>query len=187
MPDLCWSDIERICSCQITEVKQQWAWSLQRWVIIWSHSKFCKQALTCQLSKKRDLLKTSFRVTIYMCVCVCSWAAGFHLSMFDKIIKSFCLYNLIKILSSFLISILVSGYTYYFLLRQSPKGHLNIYSLCSTACNSWVKRDFLNSLRTLCVSVFRVFIFFFIVVDLSYYMILQLTTILTPKSIAVVF
>ena len=46
-----------------------------------------------------------------MCVCVCAracvcccccWEAVFHLSMFDSVIDIFCVYNFIKILSSFL-------------------------------------------------------------------------------------
>ena len=42
-----------------------------------------------------------------MCVCVCSKTTALHLSMFDKIMKTFCLYNLIGILSNFLKIVLV--------------------------------------------------------------------------------
>ena len=45
-------------------------------------------------------------IYIYICACVFSWSVVFHLSVFDWIIDTFCLYNFIKILSSFLTSVL---------------------------------------------------------------------------------
>ena len=46
-----------------------------------------------------------------MCVCVCVWLGSRHsfkhVSLNNK--DKFCLYNLFKILSSFLVSVLVSG------------------------------------------------------------------------------
>ena len=49
-------------------------------------------------------------VFVCVCVCVCSWAAVFHLSMFYEIIKAHFVYIfLIKLLSSFLMRVLVSG------------------------------------------------------------------------------
>ena len=46
-----------------------------------------------------------------VCVCVCVWLGSSHsfkhVSLNNK--DKFCLYNLFKILSSFLISVLVSG------------------------------------------------------------------------------
>ena len=51
-------------------------------------------------------------IYIYVCVCVCVCVVV-HLSTFDLNNKdTFCLYNLNKILSSFLISVLVSGWNW---------------------------------------------------------------------------
>ena len=50
-------------------------------------------------------------IYIYVCVCVCVWLGSSrsfkHVSYNNK--NKFCLYNFIKILSSFLINVLVSG------------------------------------------------------------------------------
>ena len=46
----------------------------------------------------------------YCCCCCCCWVAVFHLSMFDKYNENkFCIYDFNKTLSSFQISVLVSG------------------------------------------------------------------------------
>ena len=53
-------------------------------------------------------------IYIYVCVCVCVWMGSSvsfkHLLLNDK--NTFCLYDFIKILSSFLISDLVSGWNW---------------------------------------------------------------------------
>ena len=70
---------------------------------------------------------THIYIYIYTYLCVwCSWAAVFHLTMFNKIIDTFCLYNLIKILSSFLISVLVSGWYWWMNLSKLPRTLLEL-------------------------------------------------------------
>ena len=66
---------------------------------------------------------------------VCSWAAVFHLGMFDNIIDTFCRYNFIKILSSFLISVLVSGWNWWMKLPNCPERFRTFHRLSSgVAC-----------------------------------------------------
>ena len=57
-----------------------------------------------------------------MCVhlCVRSWAAVLHLRMFYSIVNGFCLYNFIRILSSFLTNILVLGWNWQTINQRSP-------------------------------------------------------------------
>ena len=74
-------------------------------------------------------------VCVCVCVCVCGWVAFFHLSIvqLDHIV-AFCLYNFIKIISSFLISVLVIGGWIY---RNCPTRFWTFHrSLTGVICQS---------------------------------------------------